>query len=131
MRYRGVLLALGLGLAAGCGHPVAKYEGPTVKEFSGKLVKNGTPVSFASDTVVLKVFHEKGESFGIPVQHDGSFKIGWMPTGKYSCFLTREPAAAGRKGGTVPNQYTLPPGALEIVDGKTDYTIELGKGYKA
>jgi hypothetical protein len=124
-------LAVGLGLLAGCGEPVAKFEGPTVKEFTGKLVHNGKPVSFQGDkSVTLKVFHEKGQSFGIPIKPDGSFQIGWMPTGKYSASLIREKSVAGGKA-SAPNMYGLPGDALIISDGQTEYTIELGKGYKA
>jgi len=127
----------GLGLAAsltvliGCGPPVAKFDGPTVKEFTGRLVHDGKPVSFPADEKVsLKAFHEKAESFGIPIGQDGSFKIGWMPVGKYSCQLVRAKAAGASDKGGQPRQYALPGDALVIVDGKTEYNIELGKGYK-
>ena len=126
--FQAVGLVVAAGLVAGCGEPVAKFEGPTVNEFVGKLVHEGKPVSFpAEEKVTLQAFHEKGQQFVIPIQSDGSFKIGWMPIGKYSPTLTRLKASA--KGGA-PSTYALPPGALAIVDGKTQYDIELGKSYK-
>lgn len=126
----GLGLALGLAVLIGCGPPVAKYEGPTVKEFTGRLVHDGKPVNFPADEkVTLRAFHEKAESFIIPIGQDGSFKIGWMPTGKYSCQLVRAKSGGSDKGGQ-PRQHGLPGDALNIVDGKTEYSIELGKGYK-
>ena len=72
------------------------YDGPRVDSFSGRVVKDGKPVSFPSDeSVQLKLIHDKAKSFGIPIASDGSFKIGWMPTGKYSVMLIREKAKGG------------------------------------
>ena len=97
-----VALAL---LAAGCGSK--SFDGPTVDAFTGRVVKDGKPVSFpAGETVQLKVIHEKAQSFGIPLADDGSFKIGWMPIGKYSAILIRQ--KEGGKGG--PNMYNVPGG---------------------
>jgi hypothetical protein len=126
MRYlmtAALTAALGF-LATGCGS--GKFDGPTVDAFTGKLVKDGKPVTFpAGENVELKVIHEKAQSFGIPISPDGSFKIGWMPIGKYSAMLIR--TKDGGKGG--PNMYNVPNG-FEISDGKTDYDIELGKNWK-
>ena len=118
-------LATAMGfLAAGCGSK--KFDGPTVDAFTGHVVASGKAVSFpAGESVQLKVIHEKAQSFGIPLQADGSFKIGWMPIGKYSAILIRQ--KEGGKGG--PNMYNVP-GGFEILDGKTDYEIELGKNWK-
>src|SRR5262249_14971011 len=65
----------------------------------------------------LKLFHEKGESFEIPLQPDGSFKIGWMPIGKHSATLLRR-----NKTGMGPpeTRYSIP-GGLTIEAGKTRY----------
>jgi hypothetical protein len=124
------VLAAALGCLAGCGDPVAKIDGPKVDAFTGSLVADGKPVSFGADeTVSLKVFHEKGSSFGIPIKADGSFQIGWMPVGKYSATLMRDKPAADGKRGSAPNQYSVP-GGFAIADGQTQYTIELGKGFK-
>ena len=70
--------------------------------FNGKLTHDGKPVSFpAGEDVSLKVFHEKGTSFGIPIKEDGTFKIGWMPIGKYSGMLNRSTAQQkGCRGNT-------------------------------
>jgi hypothetical protein len=111
-------------LAAGCGR---SFPGPTVDAFTGRVVADGKPVSLpAGENVQLKLIHEKtAQSFGIPLDAAGSFKIGWMPIGKFSAILIRTKENA--KGG--PNMYNVP-GGFEIVDGKTDYEVELGKGWK-
>jgi len=118
-------LGLCLCLAGvGCG-PRKPFDGPTVDAFTGRLTHNGQPVSFPDGVATLKLFHEKGQSFDIPLQPDGTFKIGWMPIGKYSALLNRPPK--GAKG--APTRYQVP-GGLTIQDGKTEYTVELGKGFK-
>jgi len=121
-------LLLTIALAAvttGCG-PRKPFDGPTVDAFNGRLIHDGKPVSFpAEETVQLKLFHEKGESFGIPIEPDGSFKIGWMPIGKYSANLVRMRAGPGGP----PKNYTVP-GGLTIEDGKTEYVVELGKAWR-
>ncbi len=112
-------------LAIGCGDRKPDV-GPTVDAFIGRVVQEGKSVSFpGGETVQLKVMSEKARSFGIPLQSDGSFKIGWMPIGKYSAMLIRQ--KDGGKGG--PNMYNVP-GGFEIEAGKTQYEIELGKGWK-
>jgi hypothetical protein len=112
--------------AVGCGDQQRAAQGPTIDSFTGRLVKDGKPVAFpAEESVQLKLVTEKAKSFGIPIGADGSFKIGWMPIGKYSAILVRKPA--GEKGG--PNMYNVP-GGFEIVDGKTDYDVELGRDWK-
>jgi hypothetical protein len=111
--------------AAGCG-PRKSYDGPTVDAFTGRLTQDGKPVAFPEDEKVkVMLFHEKGQSFGIPIRPDGSFKIGWMPIGKYSAMLVRDK----KKGKGQPTQYRIP-GGLTIAEGKTEYTIELGKDWK-
>src|SRR5262245_25616919 len=80
-----------LGLAVfGCNNNKGGYTGPTVNAFHGKVTHNGNPVKFAeSEGAQLSLFHEKGQQFGIPLKADGTFEIGWMPTGKYSMMLER------------------------------------------
>lgn len=121
-----VILSITLGLLAiGCGNRVT-YDGPKVDSFSGRLVKEGKAVSFSSEEKVqLKLVHDKAKSFTIPIGEDGSFKIGWMPIGKYSAILIRQKES--EKGG--PSMYNVPDG-FEIVDGKTEYDVELGKAWK-
>jgi hypothetical protein len=124
-------------LAAGC-TPRATYTGPKNDSFTGRLVHNGEPVSFPpGETVWLYlIFHDKGRPFNIRIDPDGKFKIGWMPIGKYSVSLQREMkvdvgvAQVGqvRIRGQGQGGYALPD--LVIEDGKTDYTIELGKDWK-
>jgi hypothetical protein len=121
---RGValLLLLGPGLS-GCG-PKKSFEGPTVDAFTGQLTRNGQPATFPeTQKVRLQVYHETGRSFLIPIQPDGSFKIGWMPIGKYSATLLR-----AKEGTGPPEKRDNIPGGLTIESGKTEYAIELGKG---
>jgi hypothetical protein len=120
-----VLLA-GFGLAStGCG-PSKPFDGPTVDAFVGRVTQDGKPVSFPeSEQVILTVYHEKGQSFGIPLKPDGTFKIGWMPIGKYAVTLERE--SKGPRG--APSKQNVP-GGLTIVEGQTEYTIDLGKARK-
>jgi hypothetical protein len=120
------VLLVTVGLAAvGCGKR-KEFEGPTVEAFVGRLVQDGKPVSFAAGgDVELSLFHETGQSFGIPIQPDGTFTIGWMPIGKYAATLIRS-SKSGKAG---PQRHGVP-GGLTIEDGKTEYTIELGKAFK-
>ena len=123
--WTGLLATACVGLAlVGCSAKKS-FDGPTVDAFNGRLTHDGKPVHFSDERVILQVFHQTGTSFGIPIQEDGSFQIGWMPIGKYSAVLMRDPK--GAKG--APGRYNVP-GGLTIEDGKTEYTIELGKGFK-
>lgn len=131
------VVAMGALIAAGCGPPKADIaeRGPTVPSFTGRLVQDGKPVSFPSEEKVLvNVFHQKGRKFGIPIKSDGTFKVGWMPIGKYSAMLVRQKPTS--KGPIAPEEgklrlppmaggYQIPNG-LTIEEGKTEYTIELG-----
>src|SRR5262245_45644927 len=116
-----LLLLAGLAFApAGCRSK--PFDGPTVDAFTGRVTREGKPVKIG-EGVSLKLFHETGQSFGIPLGPDGSFKIGWMPIGKYSVMMKREP----QMGKGAPMVYNVP-GGLAIEEAKTEYTIELGKG---
>jgi hypothetical protein len=121
-----IALLAGLGLVlTGCSRK--PFDGPTVDAFNGRVTHNGNPVSFPNpEEVSLKLVHEKGKSFGIPLKPDGSFDIGWMPIGKYSVIVTRRP----KDGKGAPRVYNTPDG-LTIKDGQTEYTIELGSGWKS
>jgi hypothetical protein len=122
------IAAVGLALAAALGCNAGKtFSGPTVDAFTGKVVADGKPVSFPpAEVVLLQMTHQAtAKLWGIPLQADGTFKIGWMPIGTYTCVLERPPKSH-RSG---PNRYNLP-GPFEIVAGQTEYTIDLGKGYK-
>jgi len=122
------LLTLGLGLVVvGCSQNKPPFPGKTVDKFVGKLTHDGKPVSFPPDTAVLKVYHEKGQQFGIPIKEDGTFDIGWMPVGKYAAMLERQPV--GNTKGPSLTRYGVADG-LTIEEGKTEYVIELGKGFK-
>ena len=121
----GVALAVVLSVSAvGCSKK--EFDGPTVDAFNGRLVQDGQPVAFAAEErVLLELFHEKAQSFKIPIQADGTFQIGWMPIGKYTATLLRE--KPGAKG--APARYPISAG-LVIEAGQTEYRIELGKGWK-
>ena len=59
---------------------------------------------------------------------DGTFKIGWMPIGKYAVMLERTGQSAVKKG-PQKTMYNVPDG-LTIEEGKKEYVIELGKDFK-
>jgi hypothetical protein len=128
--FNRLVLTLCLGLAVfGCSKDKkGGFEGPTVDAFHGKVTHNGEPVSFAEDEAQLSVFHESGRQFGIPLKPDGTFEIGWMPIGKYSMMLERTNQDPTKKGAQ-KTRYSVPDG-LTIEEGKKDYVIELGKGFK-
>jgi hypothetical protein len=127
-RFIAVLLVVGALVMAGCGPRQSTTKGPTVDAFNGRLTHDSKPVQFdETEKVLLQVFHEKGRSFGIPIQTDGSFKIGWMPIGSYGAVLKRDNPDGKLKSGQ--RMYTLPQG-FKIVEGQTEYTIELGKDWQ-
>ena len=125
-----LVLTFCLGLAVfGCANKRGGYEGPTVDTFHGKVTHNGNPVQFAeNEEVQLSLYHEKGQQFGIPLKADGTFEIGWMPTGKYAIMLERIAPTPAKKG-PQKTRYNVPDG-LTIEEGKRDYVIELGKDFK-
>jgi hypothetical protein len=126
LRASAVVCALSL-VAVGCGSK-KEFDGPTVDAFVGRVVQDGKPVTLPPDsgTQLNLIFEAKAESFLIPLQTDGTFKIGWMPIGKYTA-LVEKPGKGGRAG--PPIKYRVP-GGLTIEEGKTEYTIELGKDWK-
>ena len=124
-----LVLTFCLGLAVfGCTNNKGGYEGPTVDAFHGKVTHNGNPVTFAENEAQLNLYHEKGQQFGIPLQPDGTFEIGWMPTGKYAMMLERINQNPAKKG-PQKTMYNVPD-SLIIEEGKKDYVIELGKDFK-
>ena len=125
---KSLVLTCCLGLAVfGCTKNKGGYEGPTVDAFHGRVTHDGDPVKFAENEAQLSLFHEKGQQFGIPLKADGTFEIGWMPTGKYAMMLER--TAQTPKKGATKTRYNVPDG-LTIEEGKRDYVIELGKDFK-
>jgi len=127
---RSVVSAAMLGVAfvaaAGCGQKKT-FDGPTVDAFNGKVLADGKPLTLPpGEKVGLRLMHQgTGTSWGIPLQPDGTFNIGYMPIGKYTVMVTRPPTGArgGQRVHVVPTQF-------EIVEGQTTYTIDLGKGFK-
>jgi len=126
--FNGILLTFWLGLVVvGCAPPKS-YTGKTVDKFVGKVTHNGEPVNFPADQqAIIKVYHESGKQWSIRLKEDGTFDIGWMPVGKYSVMLERRQNAKQKGPGI--SRYDVP-GGLTIEEEKTDYVIELGKGFK-
>lgn len=127
----GSLLASSLffGVIAGCGGP---HTHPTVDAFVGKIVQEGKPVAFdPGQKVRLQLaYHKTGERFGVPIQPDGTFKIGWMPIGEYTATLDIETESIPGKKTPPPKRFQLPE-KFAIQEGKTEYEVDLGKGYKS
>jgi hypothetical protein len=124
-----LVLTFCLGLAVfGCTNKHGGYVGPTVDAFHGKVTYNGNPVKFEENEAQLNLYHEKGQQFGIPLKPDGTFEIGWMPTGKYAIMLERTNQNPAAKGPPL-TRYSVPD-SLTIEEGKKDYVIELGKNFK-
>ena len=129
-----IVFALSVGLfACGCGEDgtgADDYES-TVETFTGQVVHNGEPVSFAEGekAVLQLLYRPKAQRFGIPLAPDGTFTIGWMPVGKYTASLERSKTspANGRRSSGGP--YMIP-GDFVIKEGKTEYTVELGKNWQ-
>jgi hypothetical protein len=130
MRKLRMMVVVGLALVAGfaCNSQRKSFDGPTVDAFNGRVTVDGKPVSFPpGEDIVLRVYHHgSAQMFGIPIQPDGTFKIGWMPIGTYNSILARASKSAKGRGG---NLYGVP-GTFNVVEGQTEYVIELGKGYK-
>ena len=125
-------LAATLALLAGC-EPKSEITGPTVTQFSGKVVIDGKPVAIKSgDRVVLFLIDKMGQSYGIPVNADATFSVGKMPISKYSVQVRVDPAPVTSEKGSraAPQRVTNVPAGFEIVEGQTEYTVELGKGFK-
>jgi hypothetical protein len=126
-----VTLLAALTLAtAGCSNrsPIGAPSGKTVDAFTGRITHNGQPVTLPADSGIQLSLKQHGTAWGcnIPLAADGTFKIGIMPVGKYSVIFEKpNPAAKGAPG----TKYTVPE-VLSIEEGKTDYTIELGKNWK-
>ena len=119
-----LVLTFCLGLAVfGCANKRGGYAGPTVDAFHGKVTQNGNPVNFAENEAQLALYHhESSQQFGIPLKPDGTFKIGWMPIGKYAMMLERTAQNPEMKG-PAKTRYNVP-SSLTIEAGKTDYVIE-------
>ena len=109
-----------------------EFEGPKVDNFDGQLTTGESPVEFEEgQKVVLRmVFLEDGQSFGIPIKSDGSFDIGWMPIGKYSAILEYDKANKSSKGASSRVIRHNVPEGFEVVEGQTQYTIDLGTNFK-
>jgi len=125
-------LLFGLGLVtAGC-EPAdqAKYDS-TVDNFDGQITHNGEPVSFADmENVKLQLLYlETAEHFGVPIKPDGTFDIGWMPIGDYSATLEWKNTSTDRNREGGPATHGVP-GGLTVLEGKTEYTVELGENWK-
>jgi hypothetical protein len=113
--------------AVGCSEP---YKEPTIDNFDGRLVRKGEPASFpeGEEVRLQLVFHKNGERFGVPIKPDGTFDIGWMPIGSYSATLERR--GGGSSGArSAPERRHEVKGGFTVVEGQTEYEIELGDDY--
>jgi hypothetical protein len=121
-----VLLFAGLVLPAiGC-KPGKEFDGPTVDHFTGKVVSNGKPISIPpGEKLKLQLRHESSHYYGIDINPDGTFEIGWMPIGKYTVLAER--FKPGQKG---PPAKLAVPGSFFVSEGQTEYTIDMGKAWK-
>jgi hypothetical protein len=126
-----VVILMAAAVSGGCRRTATKYEGPAADAFNGRLTRKGEPVSFPEgETVQLSVHFEKftDRPWSIPIQSDGTFKVGRMPAGKWTAALIRSKGSGGARGGA-PQRYRIP-GGFTIEEGKTEYLIELGPEWK-
>lgn len=118
------LLAALAASALGCSG--REYSGPTVEKFIGTVTQNGKQISVKpGERLTIQMRHESGQVFGIPIKEDGTFEIGWMPLGHYD--LIAEKYKDGQRGG--PSKTGV--GGFQVMNGKTEYNIELGKHWKS
>ncbi|MDC0936539.1 hypothetical protein OAS39_09640 [Pirellulales bacterium] len=115
-------------LFTGCGPGAVEYE-ETTDAFVGRLVQNGEPVTLPGEAVLNMIHHGTSDRFGIPLKSDGSFEIGWMPTGDYSAELKLQRRNEGNRPRGAPNLFNVP-GPLSIEKDKNEYEIELGEKWK-
>lgn len=123
---------MALALFAGC-EPKSEITGPTVTQFSGKVLIDGKPVAIKpGDRVVLLLIDKMGQSYGIPINEDATFSVGKMPISKYSVQVRVDPAPVKSDKGSksAPQRIANVPAGFEILEGQTEYTVELGKGFK-
>jgi hypothetical protein len=115
-----------VGLAvAGCAGKKQFEDKPSIDSFTGRVTQDGKPMKIPQGQgIQLMLIYEDSRRSGIPLDADGKFDIGKMPIGRYSVMLERPASGKGP-----PMKHNVP-GGLVIVDGKTDYTIELGKDLK-
>ena len=109
MRKTALIAGAMIVLTVACNSQRANFNGPTVDAFNGKVVADGKPVSFPpGEEVILRVYHHgSGKSWGIPLQPDGTFKIGWMPIGEYNSVLNRAQKTQRGAGPTLPRPRQL------------------------
>lgn len=123
LRFCAVLMLALTATAFGCNS--REYSGPTVEKFTGTVTHNGKQITLKpEERLTIQMRHESGQTFGIPIQPNGTFEIGWMPLGHYD--LIAEKHKDGQRGG--PSKTGV--GSFQVMNGKTDYTIELGKSWK-
>jgi hypothetical protein len=121
--FGALLLIVSITIANGCNS--REYSGPTVDKFTGTVTHNGKQITVKpGERLTIQMRHESGQVFGIPIHPDGTFEITWMPLGHYS--LISEKYKDGQRGG--PSKTGV--GDFQVMNGKTEYTIELGKNWK-
>lgn len=112
----------------GCQKEPVGY-GETTKSFIGAVVKEGNAITLPQDARLDLVHDETYSRFGIPLQQDGTFKIGWMPIGKYSGELVWLKGAVGGDPNPSLEHFKVPNG-LVIEKDKTEYTVDLGSKWE-
>jgi len=112
----------------GCGPGPVRPEEIT-EAFIGAVVQDGKPITLPDGARLDLIHDETYSKFGIPLKQDGSFEIGWMPTGKYSAELLWLKGATKDNSSVSQGRYNVPNG-LTIEKDKTQYEINLGKEWK-
>ncbi len=122
----GLALILGLSVAGGCGSSESTNLSPTVP-VTGKVTWNGKPL--AQGTVTFEP--DGGREAHADIQPDGSFTLTTFTKDDGALQGTHRVAVTGSLPGgrdRVPlrfQNYNSSQLEVEVVDGKTDYTLDL------
>jgi len=122
-----IILATPLSFV-GCGSGPVRHKEIT-EAFVGAVVQDGKPITLPDGARMDLVHDDTYSRFGIPLKPDGSFEIGWMPTGKYSAELVWLKGATTGSNGASLERYNVPNG-LTIEKDRTEYTLELGQKWE-
>jgi len=98
-----IVLTTVLAAVIGCGGNRKNFDGPTVDAFTGKVVQDGKPVSLPKgEDITLTLFHEKGQSFGIPLQPDALSSSAGCQSANIRFSSTAAPKAEGVRRRATP-----------------------------
>jgi hypothetical protein len=119
--------------ATGCGgEPKGgfTYDGKYLDSFSGQLVQDGKPITVPEGTSLQMMREGDGTmSFNVIPKTDGSFSGGKVALGYYKPCLDL-PKKSGPKGQGAGSGKFFLPGEVILEEGKTNYTIDVGKDWK-